>query len=46
MARRTVTRCDYLADSSSEDDVNTLDSNVELRRMAEAPGKRSSSTSL
>lgn len=46
MARRTVTRCDDLADSSSEDDVNTLDSNVELRRMAEAPGKRSSSTSL
>lgn len=46
MARRTVTRCDDLADSSSEDDVNTLHSNVELRRMAEAPGKRSSSTSL
>lgn len=47
MSRRNIPTCDDLADSSSEvDDANTSDSVVELRRMAEAPGKRSSSASL
>lgn len=47
MSRRNVPTCDDdLADSISEGDTNSLDSHVELRRMAEAPGKHMSSESL